>query len=112
MADRPWGFWTESKLGMLSAYLRAFNIASKRARSTVYLDLFAGQDTNINKHTGLPLDGSLRRALSTDPPFTVLRGSNSVRIEQQVFSRRTGRRHRAEIFSSIPVMCISPYGPP
>jgi three-Cys-motif partner protein len=74
VADRPWGFWTESKLDMLSAYLRAFNTASKRARVTLYLDLFAGQDTNVNKHTGLPIDGSLRRALSTEPPFTVLRG--------------------------------------
>jgi three-Cys-motif partner protein len=74
MADRPWGFWTESKLDMLSSYLRAFNVASQRADATVYLDLFAGQDTNINRHTGLPIDGSLRRALSTDPRFTVLRG--------------------------------------
>jgi len=74
MADRPWGFWTESKLDMLSAYLRAFNTASKKAGTTLYLDLFAGQDTNINKHTGLPIDGSLRRALNTDPPFSILRG--------------------------------------
>lgn len=59
---------------MLSAYLKAFTTASKQARSTVYLDLFAGQDTNVNKHTGLPIDGSLRRALQTEPPFTVLRG--------------------------------------
>ena len=74
MADRPWGFWTESKLDMLSAYLRAFNVASQRATATVYLDLFAGQDMNVNRHTGLPIDGSLRRALSTEPSFTVLRG--------------------------------------
>lgn len=74
MADRPWGFWTESKLDMLSSYLRAFTLASKTARVTVYLDLFAGQATNINKHTGLPIEGSLRRALLTEPPFTVLRG--------------------------------------
>lgn len=74
MAQRPWGFWTESKLDMLSSYLRAFTVASKRAGTTVYLDLFAGQATNINKHTGLPIEGSLLRALQTDPPFTVLRG--------------------------------------
>jgi three-Cys-motif partner protein len=74
VAERPWGFWTESKLEMLSAYLHAFTTASKRARDTVYLDLFAGQDVNINKHTGLPIEGSLRRALQTQPPFTVLRG--------------------------------------
>src|SRR4051812_4218886 len=75
MADRPWGFWTDSKLDMLSSYLHAFNVASsKRASATMYLDLFAGQEENINKHTGLPIDGSLKRALNTDPPFTVLRG--------------------------------------
>jgi three-Cys-motif partner protein len=74
MADRPWGFWTESKLDMLSSYLRAFNVASRRATATVYLDLFAGQDTNFNRHTGVLIEGSLKRALNTDPPFTVLRG--------------------------------------
>ncbi len=74
VAERPWGFWTESKLDMLSAYLRAFTTASKRAGKTVYLDLFAGQATNLNRHTGLPIDGSLRRALDTIPQFSVLRG--------------------------------------
>lgn len=59
---------------MLSAYLRAFTTASKRAGETVYLDLFAGQEKNLNKHTGLPIDGSLKRALTTEPPFSVLRG--------------------------------------
>ena len=74
MAQRPWGFWTESKLDMLSSYLSAFTTASKRAGTTVYLDLFAGQATNTNKHTGMPIEGSLLRALQTEPPFTVLRG--------------------------------------
>ena len=74
MAERPWGFWTESKLDMLSAYLPAFTTASKqRARSTVYLDLFAGQAANISRETGRAIEGSLLRALRTDPPFTVLR---------------------------------------
>lgn len=74
MAERPWGFWTESKLDMLSAYLLAFTTASKKAPSTVYLDLFAGQATNISRDTGNRIEGSLRRALRTEPPFTVLRG--------------------------------------
>lgn len=73
MAERPWGFWTESKLDMLSAYLPAFTSASKKAPSTVYLDLFAGQDTNISRDTGKPLDGSLRRALQS-VPFAIVRG--------------------------------------
>lgn len=74
MAERPWGFWTESKLDMLSSYLHAFTTASKRAGTTVYLDLFAGQEKNINRHTGAPIDGSFKRAIQTDPPFAILRG--------------------------------------
>jgi three-Cys-motif partner protein len=74
VAQRPWGFWTESKLDMLSDYLSPFTTASKIALSTVYLDLFAGQVGNISKETGRAIEGSLLRALRTDPPFTVLRG--------------------------------------
>jgi three-Cys-motif partner protein len=74
VAKRPWGFWTESKLDMLSAYLPAFTTASKRAPSTVYLDLFAGQATNVSRDTGRPIEGSLLRAVQTTPPFTVVRG--------------------------------------
>jgi three-Cys-motif partner protein len=74
MAERPWGFWTESKLDMLSSYLHAFTTASKRAGKTVYLDLFAGQEQNVNRHTQLPIDGSFRRAIQTTPPFAILRG--------------------------------------
>jgi three-Cys-motif partner protein len=67
------GFWTESKLDMLSAYLPAFTTASKKARPTVYLDLFAGQEMNISRDTGKPIDGSLRRALEAVPPIAVVR---------------------------------------
>lgn len=74
MAQRPWGFWTESKLDMLSAYLPAFTTASKKAPSTVYLDLFAGQATNVSRDTARPIEGSLLRAVQTEPPFTVIRG--------------------------------------
>ncbi len=74
MAERPWGFWTESKLDMLLAYLPAFTTASKKAPSTVYLDLFAGQATNVSRDTGRPIEGSLLRAVQTKPPFTVVRG--------------------------------------
>jgi three-Cys-motif partner protein len=74
VAERPWGFWTESKLHMLSDYLPAFATASKRAPSTVYLDLFAGQAENVSRETGQPIAGSLLRALRTEPPFTVVRG--------------------------------------
>jgi three-Cys-motif partner protein len=59
---------------MLSAYLPAFTTASKKAASTVYLDLFAGQAMNISRDTGKPIDGSLLRALQCTPPFTIVRG--------------------------------------
>jgi three-Cys-motif partner protein len=74
VAERPWGFWTESKLDMLSAYLPAFTTACKRAPSTVYLDLFADQATNVSRDTGRPIEGSLLRAVQTTPQFTVVRG--------------------------------------
>ncbi|MGQ0467696.1 MAG: three-Cys-motif partner protein TcmP [Sporichthyaceae bacterium] len=73
VAPRPWGFWTESKLDMLSAYLPAFTTASKKAPATVYLDLFAGQADNVSRETSAPVAGSVRRALGTSPPFTVVR---------------------------------------
>ena len=104
MAERPWGFWTESKLDMLSAYLPAFTTASKSAPSTVYLDLFGGQATNISMDTGRPIDGSLLRAVQTTPPFTVVRGfelrqkrarslHEAFRAE---FPNRTGRAQAAK----------------
>lgn len=59
---------------MLSAYLPAFTTASTAAPTKVYLDLFAGQAVNVSRDTGKPIEGSMRRALQTSPPFTVLRG--------------------------------------
>lgn len=69
---RPWGFWTEHKLDILSAYLHQFTTASKSVGTTVYLDLFAGQLENVARRTGAPLDGSPVRALSTEPPLTTV----------------------------------------
>ncbi|MGB6162401.1 MAG: three-Cys-motif partner protein TcmP [Pseudonocardiaceae bacterium] len=87
MAERPWGFWTESKLDMLSAYLPAFTTASKRAPNTVYLDLFAGQATNVSRDTGRPIEGSLLRAVQTTPPFTVVRGFELRRERAQTLQK-------------------------
>lgn len=69
MAGRPWGFWTKQKLDLLSTYLDAFTVASKRAGKTVYLDLFAGQADNILKETGTRIDGSPIRAMKAQPPL-------------------------------------------
>ncbi|MGA4993873.1 three-Cys-motif partner protein TcmP [Nonomuraea bangladeshensis] len=71
---RDWGWWTEQKLDILSNYLAAFTKASTRAGTTVYLDLFAGQSENVSRErAGHVISGSARRALETEPPFTVLR---------------------------------------
>jgi three-Cys-motif partner protein len=66
------GFWTVHKLDVLSDYLPAFNIASKKARGTVYLDLFAGTADNEDRDTGGRVLGSPRRALEAIPPFSRL----------------------------------------
>ncbi|MCM3885844.1 three-Cys-motif partner protein TcmP [Frankia sp. R82] len=59
---------------MLSDYLPAFMKACATARNTVYLDLFAGQAENVGRDSDQRIEGSLLRALATDPPFTVVRG--------------------------------------
>jgi three-Cys-motif partner protein len=69
MAGRSWGYWTEHKLGMLADYLPCFTTASSRARTTVYLDLFAGDIENVSKTTGEAIPGSPKVALDTTPPF-------------------------------------------
>jgi three-Cys-motif partner protein len=73
-AARAWGFWTEHKLDILSAYLNAFTKASKHKAqgTTIYLDLFAGQAENASKLTGQPIDGSPVRALQASPPISTV----------------------------------------
>lgn len=70
---RPWSWWSEHKLDILSDYLRAFTTASKRAGTTVYLDLFAGSTENVSRERGHDIQGSPLRALAAEPPFSVLR---------------------------------------
>ncbi|MEV0633273.1 three-Cys-motif partner protein TcmP [Nonomuraea wenchangensis] len=71
---REWGWWTEQKLDILEGYLRGFANATKEARTTVYLDLFAGQPDNVSRdRTRHAIRGSARVALDTSPPFDVLR---------------------------------------
>jgi three-Cys-motif partner protein len=74
MPPRSWGWWTEQKLDVLADYLAAFTKASTRAGTTVYIDLFAGQAQNVSRSRDEHvIRGSARRALDTQPPFTVLR---------------------------------------
>jgi len=67
MASQGWGYWTEAKLDILSAYLPAFARASTRAGSMVYLDLFAGNVANHRRDTGDDIRGSAVRALDALP---------------------------------------------
>jgi three-Cys-motif partner protein len=57
---------------MLAAYLQRFTTASKQAKGTLYLDLFAGEAKNQSRTTGEEISGSPRVALDTVPPFTKL----------------------------------------
>lgn len=73
-APRPWGFWTQFKLGLLRDYLNAFTTASKRMAEIVYLDAFAGQGRGVDRVTGVEFPGSARIALNVkSPPFTRVR---------------------------------------
>lgn len=72
VVPRYWSYWTETKLEILSKYLPAFNVASKRAGPTLYLDLMSGEPENVSRRTGLPLDGSPRIAMAVKPPFNRL----------------------------------------
>ncbi|MBI2710283.1 MAG: hypothetical protein HYX34_11400 [Actinobacteria bacterium] len=69
VAPRGWGFWTEAKLDILSAYLRAFATAGskKAAGDLIYLDLFAGNAMNERRDVSRDIRGSAVRALETLP---------------------------------------------
>lgn len=71
---RSWDWWTEQKLDILADYLAGFTRASKKAGTTVYLDLFAGRPDNVSRDRDeRQIHGSARRALDTRPPLSVLR---------------------------------------
>jgi len=74
VAPRGWGFWTEAKLDILSAYLRAFATAGskKAAGELVYLDLFAGNASNQRRDVERDIKGSAIRALEALPDYARL----------------------------------------
>ncbi len=67
---REWSYWTLNKLAILGDYLPAFNTASKKATTRVYLDLMAGQPQNRERGTGQLFDGSARLAMKASPQFS------------------------------------------
>lgn len=71
MAPRGWGFWTEAKLDILSAYLPALATAGskKAAGELIYLDLFAGNASNQRRDVDRDIRGSSLRALETLPDY-------------------------------------------
>ena len=107
MPPRSWGWWTEQKLDILGDYLAAFNKASAAARTTVYLDLFAGQAQNVSRsRTEHLIRGSARRALETKPPFTVLRffelASRATELKAALDAEYPDSRDR---FNAVPGDC-------
>lgn len=69
---REWSYWTLNKLAILEGYLPAFNRASTKSPTRVYIDLMAGRPDNVRRGTGEPFDGSARLAMASEPGFTHL----------------------------------------
>jgi three-Cys-motif partner protein len=99
LSARAWGWWTEQKLDILSGYLKGFSNASRKAGTTVYLDLFAGRAQNVSRdRPDRLISGSPRRALEVQPPLSVLRffelPSNANLLEQALRADYPGRDFR------------------
>lgn len=71
MPPRSWGFWTEAKLDILSAYLPALAAAGSKKASgeLVYLDMFAGNASNQRRDVDRDIRGSSIRALEALPDY-------------------------------------------
>lgn len=104
---RPWGYWTEAKLGLFRRYLDAFTTATKnKATERIYLDAFAGEGRGLSRTTGQEFEGSTRIALNTDdPPFTRLRffelPAKAARLRNELERDYPGRD-----FEVVPGDCI------
>src|SRR4051812_47645729 len=98
-APRPWGYWTELKLQILSDYLDAFLTACQSQREVVYLDAFAGEGEGLSRVTGEVFQGSALRALEAKGHnghrFTRLRyferETKAAALEAQLRDRYPGR---------------------
>src|SRR5580692_3107468 len=107
MPPRSWGWWTEQKLDILADYLGAFTRASTKARTTVYLDLFAGRPENVSRDRyEREILGSARRALDTKPPLSVLRffelDATASRLDEALKSQYPDR---VQYFRVVPGDC-------
>ncbi|MGQ0745125.1 MAG: three-Cys-motif partner protein TcmP [Acidimicrobiales bacterium] len=97
VARRGWGYWTEAKLDVLSAYLPAFATASKfRAQGAlVYLDLFAGNGANERRDVERDIRGSAIRALESLPHHATVvlfeRDRVAAQLEAELRTRFPGR---------------------
>lgn len=97
VAPRGWGFWTEAKLDILSAYLRAFATAGskKAAGALIYLDLFAGNAMNQRRDVPRDIRGSAVRALESLPVYASVHlfelGAVAAELEAELRSRFPSR---------------------
>lgn len=91
MPPRGWGFWTEAKLDILSAYLPALATASKSVHELTYLDLFAGNASNQRRDVDRDIRGSAIRALEALPEHARIilfeRDRVAVELERHLRSR-------------------------
>jgi three-Cys-motif partner protein len=55
---------------LLAGYLPSFTKACGTAHHVSFIDAFAGESVNVERHTGRPIPNSPRVALSTRPRFT------------------------------------------
>lgn len=103
MAPRGWGFWTEAKLDILSAYLRAFASAGskKAAGELVYLDLFAGNASNQRRDVERDIKGSAIRALEALPDYARLFLFELDKVAAEL-ERELRRRFPARQFEVVP----------
>jgi three-Cys-motif partner protein len=104
-APRPWGYWTELKLQILSDYLDAFLTACQSQREVVYLDAFAGEGEGLSRVTGEVFQGSALRALEA-------RGHNGHRFTRlRYFERETkAAALEARLRTEYPGRDIKVYG--
>ena len=106
MAPRGWGFWTEAKLDILSAYLSAFAIAGSRKASgaLVYLDLFAGNASNQRRDVERDIKGSSIRALESLPDYARIYLFELERVAAEL-EADLRRRHPDRQFTVVPGDC-------
>jgi three-Cys-motif partner protein len=104
-APRPWGYWTQVKLQILSDYLDPFLTACQGQSEVVYLDAFAGEGEGQSRVTGETFKGSAVRALDA-------RGANGHQFTRLRYFERESKASalEAKLRTTYPARDIKVYG--